>query len=166
MYICWLRKYMTVKIQDRPNDMRPIKRSKNRKGEKKMKNLFRVSDTLKELVLGILMFGLLIWGAGICFVKDKIFFSSGFWLGILLACAVAWHMWWSLEKGMDLGDGATKYMLAQNMIRYGVIVIAYGIICVTGIGNPIASFIGIMGLKAGAYLQPFTHNVLTKLKRR
>ena len=34
MYICWLRKYMTVKIQDHLNDMLPIKRNKNRKGEK------------------------------------------------------------------------------------------------------------------------------------
>ena len=32
--------------------------------------------------------------------------------------------------------------------------------------NPLAAFAGIMGLKAGAYLQPFTHKISTKFKRR
>ena len=57
-------------------------------------------------------------------------------------------------------------LLSQNMIRYGVIVIAFGMLCMIDIGNPLAAFAGIMGLKAGAYLQPFTHKISTKFKRR
>jgi hypothetical protein len=32
--------------------------------------------------------------------------------------------------------------------------------CLTDIAYPLAVFLGIMGLKAGAYLQPFTHKYL------
>ena len=71
-----------------------------------------------------------------------------------------------IDKALDLGDAAGKYALAQNMIRYGVIVVAFGALCVMDFGNPIAAFAGIMGLKAGAYLQPFTHKIIIKFQRR
>lgn len=129
-------------------------------------SLKKISETLKELLIGILFYGIIVEVMGICFIKDKIYFSIGLWFGILLALAAAIHMWWGIDKALDLGDGAGKYALAQNMIRYGVIVVAFGILCVVDFGNPIAAFVGIMGLKAGAYLQPFTHKILLKLKRR
>ena len=129
-------------------------------------NIKKISETLKELLIGILFYGIIVEVVGICFIKDKIYFSIGLWFGILLALAAAIHMWWGIDKALDLGDGAGKYALSQNMIRYGVIVVAFGILCVVDFGNPIAAFAGIMGLKAGAYLQPFTHKILSKLKRR
>lgn len=129
-------------------------------------SLKKISETLKELLIGILFYGIIVEVIGICFLKDKVYFSGGLWFGILLALAAAVHMWWGIDKALDLGDGAGKYALAQNMIRYGVIVVAFGILCVVDFGNPIAAFVGIMGLKAGAYLQPFTHKILLKLKRR
>lgn len=130
------------------------------------KKSFTVNETLMEMLLGILVFGGVIWLAGIWLVKDKLLFSSGLLLGLLLACFASWHMWRGLDTGLDLGDAAIKYITRQNMIRYGIIVVSYGIICVFKLGNPVAAFIGIMGIKAGAYLQPFTHKIYTKRKRR
>lgn len=129
-------------------------------------NIKKISETLKELLIGILFYGILVEVIGICFIKDKIYFTIGLWLGIILACVSAVHMWWGLDRGVELGDGATKYMLSQNMIRYGVIVAAFGSLCLFDIGNPLAAFAGIMGLKAGAYLQPFTHKIIIKFQRR
>lgn len=131
-----------------------------------MKKLFGYSETLNEMFLGILAFGAVIWLAGIGFVKNRVLFSSGLWLGILIACIAVWHMWRGLDIGLDLGDNATKYVTKQNMIRYGLIVVSYSLICVLGMGDPVAAFIGIMGIKAGAYLQPLTHKLFTKRKRR
>ena len=125
-----------------------------------------ISETLKELLTGIAFYGIIVEILGLCFSKQKGYFSIGLWIGILLAIAAAIHMWWGLDKGMELGNGATKYLLSQNMIRYGVIVIAFGVLCLLDIGNPLAAFAGIMGLKAGAYLQPFTHKIITKIQRR
>lgn len=128
--------------------------------------LKKISETLKELLIGILFYGILVEIIGICFMKDKGYFSIGLWYGIVLACAAAIHMWWGLDRAMDLGDAAGKYALSQNLIRYGVIVVAFGALCVLNVGNPIAAFVGIMGLKAGAYLQPFTHKIMIKFQRR
>lgn len=132
-----------------------------------MKEIIKnISETLKELLMGIIFYGIIIEVAGLCFSKEKGYFSIGLWIGIILAIAAAIHMWWGLERGLDLGNQATKYVLSQNMIRYGVIVIAFGLLCVLDIGNPLAAFAGIMGLKAGAYLQPFTHKIRNKIQRR
>ena len=132
-----------------------------------MKDIIKnISETLKELLIGILFYGIIVEVLIFCFGKEKGYLSIGLWIGILLAMAAAVHMWWGLNKGMELGDGATKYVLSQNMIRYGVIVVAFGALCIVDVGNPIAAFAGIMGLKAGAYLQPFTHKVIIKFQRR
>ena len=125
-----------------------------------------ISETLKELLIGISFYGIIVEVLILCFGKEKTYLSIGLWIGIFLAFAAAIHMWWGLEKGMELGNGATKYLLSQNMIRYGVIVVAFGALCVMDFGNPIAAFAGIMGLKAGAYLQPFTHKIIIKFQRR
>ena len=129
-------------------------------------NIKKISETLKELLIGIVFYGILVEVIGICFIKDKLYFSIGLWFGILLALVAAVHMWWGLNIGLDLGEQAGKYILSQNMIRYGVIVVAFGALCVMDFGNPIAAFAGIMGLKAGAYLQPFTHKIIIKIQRR
>ena len=126
----------------------------------------KINETLAELLLGILFWGIAVQIVTVCFFRDKWYVTIGLWFGIILALAAAVHMWWSLQQGVDLGDGAVKYMLLQNMIRYGVIVAAFGILCLWNIGNPLAAFAGIMGLKASAYLQPFTHKIILKLKRR
>ena len=99
----------------------------------------KISETLKELLIGILFYGIIVEVIGLWFIKDKIYFSVGLWFGILLALAAAIHMWWGIDKALDLGDGAGKYALSQNMIRYGVIVVACGILCVVDFGNPIAA---------------------------
>ena len=129
-------------------------------------NIKRINETLKELIIGILFYGIIVEIAGICLLQNKIYFTIGLWFGILLAQAAALHMWWTLDQGVELGEQATKYILSQNMIRYGVIVVAFGVLCILDFGNPIAAFAGIMGLKAGAYLQPFTHKIMIKFQRR
>ena len=40
------------------------------------------------------------------------------------------------------------------MIRYFVVIIVFGILMITRIGNPLAAFVGVMGLKVSAYVQP------------
>ena len=130
---------------------------------KKIKNL---NETLKELLVGIMIYGIIVEIIGICISQEKLYFSLGLWFGVFGALAAAIHMWWGLNIGLEMGETASKYVLAQNMIRYGVIVVAFGVLCIWDFGNPLAAFAGIMGLKAGAYIQPFTHKIISKLKRR
>ena len=61
-----------------------------------MRNLLeKVNETVLELWTGIL-----IWGAAcqlipIWFIKDKGGYSLGLWIGVILASAAAFHMWWT-----------------------------------------------------------------------
>ena len=126
----------------------------------------KISETLKELLIGILFYGIIVEAIGICFIDAKMYCSLGLWFGVILALAAAIHMWWGINKALDLQDAAGKYALSQNLIRYGVIVFAFAVLCITDFGNPLAAFAGIMGLKAGAYLQPLTHKIIIKFQRR
>lgn len=120
-----------------------------------------VNKTLLELIAGIFIYGLLCQIVGLIFTKDTAGYSSGLWIGIATAVAAALHMWRSLDRSLDLDEGtAGKKMQMQSIIRYTVIVIIMGLTMINGFTNPLAAFLGIMGLKVAAYLQPFTHKLL------
>lgn len=121
------------------------------------------SDTLIELLCGILVYGVIGQLVILCFLHDKIWLSIGWWIGVLTAVLSAYHMWWGLDRALDLGEkDAVKSITFYNMLRYAVIVVIMGVVMVTEIGNPLAAVFGVFGLKAGAYMQPFIH----KRKRR
>jgi heme O synthase-like polyprenyltransferase len=50
--------------------------------------------------------------------------------------------------------GAQATATKQNIIRYFAVVIVLGVLMMTEIGNPLAAFLGVMGLKVSAYIQP------------
>lgn len=121
------------------------------------------SDTLMELMCGILVYGVVGQLVILCFLHDKIWLSIGWWIGVLCAVLGAYHMWWGLDRALDFGEkAAVKLITSYNLLRYVVIVIIMGIVMVTEIGNPLAAVFGVFGLKAGAYMQPLIH----KRKRR
>ena len=66
-------------------------------------------------------------------------------------------MWWSLDRGLDREGAAQGFIRKHAFIRYAVIVGVFAAVMLTGAANPLAAFLGIMGLKAAAYMQPFIH---------
>lgn len=122
-----------------------------------------VNKTLMELLIGILLFGMICQLAGAFFVKELASYSSGLWIGIVTAMATAVHMYRSLDRALDLDAGsAGKKIQVQSIIRYVFIVIIMGITMINGYTNPLAAFLGVMGLKVAAYLQPFTHKLIIR----
>ena len=123
-----------------------------------------MDETLKELLAGISLFEILAVVIGIWFVDSPVKYGLGVLAGAVLALLSAIHMYWSIRKNleinMDNASGANAYSVKNSMIRYGVILIVFLFFCLTDIAYPLAVFLGIMGLKAGAYLQPFTHKYL------
>lgn len=125
------------------------------------------NKTLLELITGILIYGLLCQIIGLIFVEEKAAYSSGLWIGIMTAVAAALHMWHSLDVSLDYDENtASKKMQAQSIIRYVVIVLIMGFTMINGFTNPLAAFLGIMGLKVAAYLQPFTHKLLFRFLKK
>ena len=72
-------------------------------------------------------------------------------------------MYRSIDKALDLDENsAGKKLQMQSIIRYVGIVMVMGITMVNGFTNPLAAFLGIMGLKVAAYMQPFTHKLIIR----
>lgn len=118
----------------------------------------RMEKTLKELLIGIMIFEVVAWLAGVFFVNSALKYSIGLFIGAVMACACAYHMWWSLDKNISVNSdnegGAKAYSIRSSLLRYVVIAVVFAGLCLTDFSYPLAAFLGIMGLKVGAYLQP------------
>lgn len=119
----------------------------------------KIDRTLFELWLGIVVFGAICF-LGVIFVPDRFSYCICLSIGILTALAASFHMWFSLNKSLELEeDAATKKARLGYLIRYFSLAV---ILVVTGIffgSYVLAAFAGIIGIKVSAYLQPFTHKI-------
>lgn len=128
-----------------------------------IKKLKDMNEVLPFLLINILIWGVLWQVLGIWFVKDKLSCSIGLWIGVFTAMAMAIHMAWSLNIAVDYGEkDATALMTKHNLIRYGIVLIVEGTVMITGFANPLTAFLGIMGLKVAAYLEPITHKLFRR----
>ncbi|MCD8325534.1 MAG: hypothetical protein LUC90_02280 [Lachnospiraceae bacterium] len=122
-----------------------------------------MNTTLLFMMVGTLLYGLAGQIVILLFLRKVSGCTVGWWIGILLALFGAAHMYWSLDRALDLGEkGAAKKLVFHNILRYAVFLGVSAAVMVTGIGNPVACVFGIFGLKAGAYLEP----LLEKLYRK
>ena len=134
---------------------------------RKVKNFVQkirdINKALPGLLVGILLYGLMCQIIGVLLVADKGDYSLGLWVGVLTAIFMALHMAVILNSVVESDEkGAGAIATRQNIIRYLVVVIILGILMVTRVGNPLAAFLGIMGLKISAYIQP----LFTKMSQR
>ena len=126
-------------------------------------SFFKMSDVLDELLAGILLYGILCNLILFLFGKAGLYHSCGLWIGILLAVIGSFHITWSLDKVLDLGEeGAVKKMRAYSLLRYGVVLIVLGVLMIVNKANPLTAFLGLMGLKISAYVQPFVHKAAVR----
>lgn len=126
----------------------------------------KIDPTLFEMWLGILAYGVVFEIVLLLFSREPSY-SIGLWIGVLLALCGAFHMWWSLDRGLSLPEkDATKSIATQNIIRYFVLVLALGALMFVDFANPIFVFCGYMGMKVSAYLNPFIHRLRAGKKER
>ena len=123
--------------------------------------------TLIEMWAGTILFGVLCQVSVVWFLKDKSGYSLGLWLGILAALFTTLHLSITLDKALDLDEGsAKKHMVIQNLVRYFGLIIFLVILMITDFANPLAAFLGLMGVKAGAYMQPILHMAIGKMRNK
>ncbi len=128
-----------------------------------LEKLKKRNRTLLEMHMGMAAFGLLCQAVGIWFVDRKGIYSLSLWLGILLAGLAAVHMYRSLDRSLGQGDRAVKLIFRDYLIRYVLFAAILLMIIVTGKLNPLAVFLGYMGLKVSALIQPFTHKLCNRI---
>ena len=116
----------------------------------------KLNDAMPGLVRGILLYGAVVWAVGVWFVNDGISFTVGLLIGLALAVGMAVHMAWVLRDVVDFADArrAGGRIIAKSILRYVVVIGVFVWMYVSGIGNLVAAFIGLLGLKVSAYLEP------------
>lgn len=130
--------------------------------------LKRLNDALPGLIWGILIYGVLVEVIGVWFVADKLGYSIGLAIGIACACWMAINMATVIRDSVETCDEAQAKRIStgKSNLRYTIIAIVFVIMVKLEIGNPLAAFAGVMGLKVSAYLQPFAHKFMSKLRGR
>ena len=130
--------------------------------------LRRINDVLPELVLGIVIYGILVEIAGVWFVADKLRYSTGLLIGISLAIGMAINIAVVIRDAVEIygEDGAKNRVIIKSVLRYLIVVIVFFVMMKFNLGNLFTAFIGVLGLKVSAYLQPFTHKVILRLQGR
>lgn len=130
--------------------------------------LRRLNDALPGLVLGIILYGIAVELIGVWLVEDKLRYTTGLLIGILLACGMAVNIAVVLQDSVDTygASHAQAKIIAKSVLRYVVVVIVFFVMMKWNLGNLFTAFIGVLGLKVSAYLQPFIHKAIAKLQGR
>lgn len=124
------------------------------------------NSTLKELLVGIVLVGILSQIVCLIFLKRHLYHAIGLWVGILISIGMAVHMQRSIEDGLDLmGDAGVKHMKKAYLTRTAVAVVVMAVVMYFDWGNPITILLGVMALKIAVYIQPTVHKVLEKWKK-
>ena len=127
--------------------------------------------TITELITGIIIFCVvsqIVMGI-LCMSMEKfqgrgVYFGAGIWIGMIIAIIMAWHMNRSIYNAIDFDEGtATKMLQKSSVLRYAALVLIMAGIMLLDIVSPLTTFLGVMGLKMGAYMQPFTHKIYDKI---
>jgi hypothetical protein len=119
----------------------------------------KINAVLFEMITGIIVFGFMCQMTIVWFLKDKLGFSLGLWLGIITAVGYTIHMWWSLGQYLPMGAFAQGIARKHAALRYLVVGAILIIVAITNAVQFLAVFLGIMGVKAGAFLQPFIQSL-------
>lgn len=126
--------------------------------EKRMK---KISDIVKEMILGILVSGICIALIGIIFVPEKIDFIIGLLLGMVIAILMIFSMNHSIDKALDYDEkGAQIQSIKGYILRMIFLIAGFVVVYFIGWWSVGAYFLGIMCMKAAAYLQPYTKKFL------
>lgn len=121
----------------------------------------KISDIVKEMLLGIFGTGICIAVIGLILVPEKLDFIIGLVLGLVVASLMIFLMNHFIEKALDYDERGAQIQSIKGYILRMIILIA-GIVAVYFIGmwSVLAYFLGIMCMKAAAYLQPYTKKFL------
>lgn len=131
-------------------------------------NLKEAKETLRDLVIGIVLYAIVFIVGSIILFGRKYSIICGIGLGAFGAIVITIHMFWSLNRSLDLGEnGAVKRERFMVIIR----MVIMGVVAAAGIIFPqyfhiLGIFLGFLGLKFSAYLQPLLHNYILKPKEK
>uniref|UniRef100_UPI0040570CA9 hypothetical protein n=1 Tax=Agathobacter sp. TaxID=2021311 RepID=UPI0040570CA9 len=130
--------------------------------------LKRINDALPGLVGGILLYGAVLQLVGMWFVEDKMAYSIGLWYGIAIAVGMGINLAVVIYDAVTLDgkENANGRVVAKSLLRYIVVAVLFFILGYFNFGNLYSAFLGVLGLKISAYIQPFLNKAINRLTGR
>lgn len=122
----------------------------------------RLEPTVRDLLIGALLYGIIVEGIGLLIVENRGSYSLGILAGYLCVACMICHMYLTLEKALDMDpESATKYGRRNSLLRYvTMFAVLVAAMLIPGI-SVIAVIIMILGMKISAFLQPQIHKYIT-----
>lgn len=120
---------------------------------------------LLEMSVGVILYNLLLGGAAVVFLPKVPYpvipVEKGLFVGAVGAILMLVHMAVMMEQALDSrnADYASRSTVIQSTLRKFVFLAAVIVCWRVFEADCLASVIGAMGMKAGAYLQPLIHKV-------
>ncbi|MCM1496419.1 MAG: ATP synthase subunit I [Bacteroides sp.] len=122
----------------------------------------RLDPTVRDLLTGTLLYGILTEGIGLIFLENRLRFTLGVLIGYVCVAAMVCHMYLTLEKGLDMNpDSAAKYVRRNSILRYVTLFAVLVAAMLIPQVSVIAVIIMIYGMKISAFLQPQIHKYIT-----
>ena len=131
-----------------------------------MKALKRLNKALPGLIIGIFIYAGLVEVVGIWFVTDKLRYTSGLLIGTGCAVFMAIHIAMVIDDAILRPGRSDKIFIVKSVLRYLIVVAFFFVMVWFHLGNFIAAFIGVMGLKVSAYAQPYLNKLYQKFLRK
>lgn len=131
--------------------------------------LRRINESLPGLIAGIVIYGLIVQLTGVWFVQDKLGYSIGLWYGIAIAVGMGINLAVVIYDAVTFGGDEKangRIVVAKSLLRYIVVAVLFFILGYFEFGSIITAFIGVMGLKVSAYVQPLLNKIVNKLLGR
>ncbi|MCR5344740.1 MAG: hypothetical protein K6E46_01615 [Lachnospiraceae bacterium] len=122
--------------------------------------LKRINPALPSLLITILVYGVLVELIGVWFVEDKLRYSTGLLIGIGLAVFLSITIATSIFDVLDVRSKKDQVRISlKAVLRYVIVAVISIAMGYFKLGNIWTWFIGVMGLKVAALLQPLIHRV-------
>ena len=126
----------------------------------------QAKDTLYTLILGTIVSGIIFGALGTwLFVDTRASFACGVLLGMVTACSIAVHLYKTIDKALDMApESAVSYTRRMSLLRIGLMGVPVVLaLLFSEYLHVLGVFLGLLGLKAGAFLQP---GILRLIQRR
>lgn len=123
-------------------------------------DLIKQNKTLKQLILGITLFGVILELVIVICTKQRLYNSIGLIIGIISSIGCSIHMAYGIDIAVMLDEkSAIAYTRKYTVIRYLILCVVLIVVGITDIGSPVTLIFGYLGLKAGAYLTPIINKL-------
>ena len=125
--------------------------------------LLAENETLAEVLTGTGIWSVAWLVLVLIFSKSRLHAVVGLLTGTALSVFYIINLYSSIDASLDFDEkGAVAYTRKKYVLRYLVVCVVYVAMAVTDFGSIYTCFAGIIGIKIGAYIQPFVRRYVYK----